>query len=444
MHKIILQILIILTIGLFANITLGQTLEPRVDLIGSKKNPGDENIKSILLSISNTAPNSSIILEGSTNLINWERIGQITGQQEPVQFEQKFSFDHSSYFFRARINQQNESLRDGIYAEITTTHGTILAELEYKKVPLIVANFIGLAEGTKFYNKDNTIDPIDQEGKPFYDGLSFHRVIKDFMIQGGCPHGNGTGDPSYFLPDQFHPDLKHDGPGILSMANSGEHTNGSQFFITHKAAPWLDFTDSRAGNHSVFGKVIKGLDTIDKIANVSTDTNNKPNKLINIKTINIIRQGDEAKSFETNEAAINQMLINIAKKRMKNIYETLKIEPTESGLIFQELKEGSGKKVNSTDIATFKFVAELPTDVNPFGRVFADSINPPFEISVTELKKILPGAAEGLMLMKKGGHAVLYIPPSQAYGKEGNYLAQVPAHSIVIMEILITNIEIGG
>jgi peptidyl-prolyl cis-trans isomerase A (cyclophilin A) len=225
------------------------------------------------------------------------------------------------------------------------------------------------------------------------------------------------------------------------MANSGEHTNGSQFFITHKATPWLDFNDSRAGNHSVFGKVIKGLDIIDKIANVSTDANNKPTEPVYIKNIKIIRQGDEAKTFESTEDAINQMLQDIAKKRMKQIHDTLNIEPTESGLILEELKGGTGQKVKITDTVTFQFVAELTTDVNPFGRVFADSINPPLNISVAELEKVLPGAAEGLMLMKKGGHAILYIPPSQAYGKEGNYFAQVPAYSIVIMEILLTNVE---
>ena len=293
----------------------------------------------------------------------------------------------------------------------------------------------------KFYNKDNTKSPINQQANPFYDGLSFHRVIKDFMIQGGCPNGDGTGNPSYFLPDQFHPDLKHDAPGILSMANSGEHTNGSQFFITHKATPWLDFNDSRAGNHSVFGKVIKGLEVIDKIANVSTDANNKPTKKVYIQNIKIIRQGDEAKTFESTEDAINLMLQKRAEQQMNQIHDILNIEPTESGLIFENLKEGTGQKVKTTDTVTFKFVAELTTEVNPFGRVFADSINPPFKISIAELTKVLPGAAEGLMLMKKGGHALLHIPPSQAYGKEGNYFAQVPPYSIIIMEILLSEIE---
>ena len=428
-------------IGLFTNATLGQTLVPQVKSVELKPIPGDDINKTVSLHISNTTPDTPILIEGSYDLKAWNKIGQTVVKQGPVQWEKKQAVDLPSYFFRVKINHTAETLNDGIYAEIITNHGVILATLEYKKVPLIVANFIGLAEGMKFYNKDNTKKPIDQEGNPYYDGLLFHRVIKDFMIQGGCPNGNGTGNPSYFLPDQFHPDLKHDAPGILSMANSGEHTNGSQFFITHKATPWLDFNDSRAGNHSVFGKVIKGLDVIDKIANVSTDANNKPTKPVHIKNIKIIRQGDEAKTFESTEEAINQMLQNRAKQRMKQIHDALNIEPTESGLIFEALKEGTGQKVKINDTVTFQFVAELTTDVNPFGRVFADSINPPLKISVAELAKVLPGAAEGLMLMKKGGHAVLYIPPSQAYGKEGNYSAQVPAYSIVIMEILLAKIE---
>ena len=122
-------------------------------------------------------------------------------------------------------------------------------------MPIIVANFVGLAEGTKFYNKDNTKEPVDPEGEPYYDGLIFHRVIKDFMIQAAAP-GNGTGNPSYRLPDQFP--ISSTMGHVLSMANSGEHTNGSQFFITHAATPRLDFSDTRAGNHSVFGKVVGG------------------------------------------------------------------------------------------------------------------------------------------------------------------------------------------
>lgn len=441
MLKKILEILAILMICFFTNTTLGQTPPPQVKSIELKPISDDTTNKTISLNIYNITPETPVLIEGSYDLKVWNTLEQTVFKQGQAQWETKQAINLPSYFFRVRINHAAETLKDGVYAEIVTNQGVILAKLEYKKVPLIVANFIGLAEGIKFYNKDNTKKPVNQQGNPYYDGLLFHRVIKDFMIQGGCPNGDGTGNPSYFLPDQFHPDLKHDAPGILSMANSGEHTNGSQFFITHKATPWLDFNDSRAGNHSVFGKVIKGLDIIDKIANVSTDANNKPSKTVYIQNIKIIRQGDEAKTFESTEDAINLMLQKRAEQQMNQIHDILNIEPTESGLIFENLKEGTGQKVKATDTVTFKFVAELTTEVNPFGRVFADSINPPFKISIAELTKVLPGAAEGLMLMKKGGHALLHIPPSQAYGKEGNYIAQVPPHSIIIMEILLSEIE---
>ncbi len=169
-----------------------------------------------------------------------------------------------------------------LFAEFHTSMGKFTVELFEDKAPKTVANFVALATGTQDW-----IDPKTGEVKkntPFYNGLTFHRVIKDFMIQGGCPIGNGTGGPGYTFADEFHPDLKHDGPGILSMANAGPNTNGSQFFITHRATPWLD------GKHSVFGKVTEGMEVVDAIANTPTDHRDRPITPVIIEKIEIIRK----------------------------------------------------------------------------------------------------------------------------------------------------------
>ena len=155
-----------------------------------------------------------------------------------------------------------EGLKDGLYANLQTTKGNLIVKFEDKKSPVTVANFVGLAEG-KIDNKSKA------KGVPFYDGTIFHRVIKDFMIQGGDPKGTGAGDPGYKFEDEKN-DLKHTGKGILSMANSGPNTNGSQFFITEVATPWLD------GKHTIFGEVVKGDDVIDAIANVEKGAQDKP------------------------------------------------------------------------------------------------------------------------------------------------------------------------
>ena len=171
-------------------------------------------------------------------------------------------------------------LSDGLYAEFNTSKGEILCMLEFEKVPLTICNFVGLAEGT--------LDATN--GKKFYDGLTFHRVIPDFMIQGGCPQGTGTGGPGYQFRDEIDSSLTHSGPGMMTMANSGPGTNGSQFFITHKETSWLD------GKHAVFGHVVKGQDIVDAIEG--------EDKLI---SITIIRSGEKATAFQSDQAAFDKL-----------------------------------------------------------------------------------------------------------------------------------------
>jgi peptidylprolyl isomerase len=173
-----------------------------------------------------------------------------------------------------------EDLGEGVFAVMNTTRGEIVIKLYYDKVPLTVSNFTALAEGKMDAAK----------GKPFYNGLKFHRVIADFMIQGGDPRGNGTGGPGYKFNDEFDPSLRHDGPGVLSMANSGPNTNGSQFFITHKETPWLD------GKHSVFGRVVRGQDVVDAIRQGDT-----------IKTVVIVRNGAAAQAFRPDQASFDKL-----------------------------------------------------------------------------------------------------------------------------------------
>jgi peptidylprolyl isomerase len=191
---------------------------------------------------------------------------------------------------QATAAESEKKLADGVYAEIDTSKGKIVVQLEYEKTPLTVANFVGLAEGTKHYATAPG-DAPKLQNKPFYDGLTFHRVLADFMIQGGCPQGTGRGGPGYRFRDEFHPSLKHDKPGTLSMANAGPGTNGSQFFITHKETPWLD------GKHSVFGHVVEGQDVVNQIAQGDL-----------IKTIKILRIGDKAKKFKGGQADYEKYL----------------------------------------------------------------------------------------------------------------------------------------
>lgn len=201
------------------------------------------------------------------------------GEEETTEKNESDSIVAGEEVVEDQEEENNEPEEGGMYAEIDTDKGVIKVELFYEKTPLTVANFVGLAEGNLTYG-DVTID------KPFYDGLTYHRVIADFMIQGGDPMGTGIGGPGYSFQDEFHPDLRHDSPGVLSMANSGPNTNGSQFFITHVETPWLDDV------HSIFGKVVSEEDQ------AVVDAIEQGDK---IKSITIVRETEKAKNFDANE-----------------------------------------------------------------------------------------------------------------------------------------------
>lgn len=217
-----------------------------------------------------------------------------------------------------------KTLPDGLYARMETSRGTIVLKLHYQRAPITVANFVGLAEGSKSWR-----DPITQKSLQtrFYDGLSFHRVIKEFMIQGGDPLGNGSGGPGYQFMDEFHPELRHDNPGTLSMANAGPNTNGSQFFITHVPTPWLD------DKHSVFGEVVEGMEVVNLISKGDL-----------IKSVTIIRQGEQAGAFDphTVEAGQQERLRKLAEKQRKDLPEITgkpdpKLVPTASSPVADEI-----------------------------------------------------------------------------------------------------------
>ena len=289
-------------------------------------------------------------------------------------------------------------MNNGLYAKFNTSKGAILVNLEFEKTPGTVGNFVALAEG----NLENKSKP---QGTPYYDGLKFHRVIADFMVQGGCPQGTGTGSPGYSFDDEFHPELKHSGPGVLSMANSGPASNGSQFFITHVATPWLD------NKHTVFGNVVEGQDIVDAIAQEDI-----------LDTLEIVRVGEAAEKFNAIEAfrTFEGSRVERESKAKEDAKEAMdKIaagyDETPSGLRYKVLQEGNGVQAAKGNNVSVHYKGQLVD-----GTVFDSSYErkQPIDFQVG-IGQVIAGWDEGLLLLKVGDKARFVIPSNLAYGSQG-------------------------
>lgn len=304
-------------------------------------------------------------------------------------------------------------MQEGLYAQIKTNKGEIILILHHDKSPGTVANFINLSEG----KIKNSHKPMNV---PYYDGLKFHRVIPDFMIQTGCPNGTGTGDPGYKFDDEFHPELRHNKPGILSMANSGVSTNGSQFFITHVATNWLD------DKHTVFGEVVEGLDIVNEIQQDDV-----------IDSIIILRVGDEAEKWNSTEVFNNfkdkkEILIKQRQLKEQQIIENLSkdFEVTPSGLRYKIINKGNGDSPTKGDKVKVHYKGMLIDET-----VFDSSYkrNQPIEFNVG-IGQVIPGWDEGIMLLKKGEKAKFIIPSNLGYGEAGAG-GVIPPNATLVFEV---------
>ncbi|MDR0644837.1 MAG: peptidylprolyl isomerase [Treponema sp.] len=314
-----------------------------------------------------------------------------------------------------------ESLGNGIFAVINTEKGDIVARLEYQKAPLTVCNFIALVGGT-MKNAGN---------KLFYDGLTFHRVIADFMIQGGDPLGNGTGGPGYQFPDE-DTGLTFDGPGVMAMANAGANTNGSQFFITHVKTPWLN------GKHTIFGQVIQGQNVVNAIAQGDK-----------INRIYIVRNGTEAAAFKADQASFDKLLQNwkdrqSAKIRAQRDSDLARIQAkyptareTASGIKYIIQKEGTGVKPLKGQTVSIKYKGMFLS-----GEVFdaSDIHGGPIEFKVG-MGMVIAGWEEMVLDMKAGEKRLVILPPELAYGERGAGKGALPPNSFLVFEKELVSIK---
>ena len=362
----------------------------------------------------------------------------------------------SAMFVFFSCNSQKKAykdLGDGLFADIETTKGHIVVKLNYKEVPTTVANFVTLAEG-----KNNFVK-VEYKGKPFYNGTIFHRVIDGFMIQGGDPTGTGMGDPGYRFEDEFVPSLKHSKKGILSMANSGPNTNGSQFFITQVPTPHLD------GRHTVFGETVKGEEVIDAIAKAPRNGQNRPNEDIKIKNITIVANGKDAEKFDAVKV-FDSYFKSVAerekekeervKRASAKFLEDIKVQEPQakvlpSGVKIFTINNGEGKQPKQTEFAMVNYAGYLRN-----GALFDSNIKEveesygkyqamreqqngyqPIPFPYTRSAQLIPGFKEALLTMKVGDKIRVFIPATLGYGESGAGDV-IPPNSDLIFDIEIT------
>ena len=304
-------------------------------------------------------------------------------------------------------------MQDGIYAKFNTSKGAITVKLTHDKTPGTVGNLVALAEG----NLENKVKP---QGTPYYDGLKFHRVIPDFMIQGGCPLGTGTGDGGYKFDDEFHPDLTHNGPGVLSMANAGPGTNGTQFFITHVATPWLD------NKHTVFGHVVEGQEVVDAIAQGDA-----------LDTLEIIRVGAAAEAWNAVEAfrtfeGSREKRMAEARAAQKEALDKVSagFSETASGLRYQIIQKGSGVKAEKGQQVSVHYQGAL-IDGTAFDSSYKRKEPIEFQLGIGQ---VISGWDEGLQLLHVGDKARFVILSDLAYGSAGAG-GVIPPDAILVFDV---------
>ncbi len=310
-------------------------------------------------------------------------------------------------------------MQDGIYANISTDKGTIKIKLTHDKTPGTVGNFVALAEG----NLENEAKP---QGTPYYDGLTFHRVIPDFMIQGGDPNGTGAGGPGYNFDDEFHPELKHTGPGVLSMANAGPGTNGSQFFITHVETPWLD------NKHTVFGYVVEGQEVVNSIAQGDT-----------MQKVEIERIGEEAQNWNAVEAfrqfnGAKAEREAAAKRAQEELLTSISegFEQTESGLRYQIIQEGNGERPDAGQTVAVHYKGMFP-DGTEFDNSFKRGNPIEFPVGTGQ---VISGWDEGIQLLKVGDKARFVIPSHLAYGSRGAG-GVIPPNATLVFDVELMDVK---